>query len=349
MDFDSEEQADDFSIDSHGPTGEEAGSGWSFDDDTLLADEIFVHGLLQYNHDRDEVRIRERLEKAFIAIDQDTKRRSSPGKQLPLGRRLWLVAFSTGIAAAILGMFIFWGSDRASAGLVTLDKIIEASKGRLDQTYRILVAYEYEPVRLPRNASSLDRRTERASSDEHRPPKPSLNNAILHVREGNQFVLVRQDSNGKPFITGSDGKTSWAVRSEGPVRVSADLNRFNRDLPGHESSIPLTNIRDSLQRLRQAYEVQLVTADTATPETSGGNTLHTLIATRRPKERGPKRVEIAFDSSSEQIQHMRFIEMPYGPARLDLYMTLIDERPLSRDFFHHQSHHSRDRTVLVEE
>jgi hypothetical protein len=46
---------------------------------------------------------------------------------------------------------------------------------------------------------------------------------------------------------------------------------------------------------------------------------------------------------------MRFVEMPYGPDRLTLRMTLLEERPLGAKFFDHESHHDLSRTVEFEE
>ena len=48
------------------------------------------------------------------------------------------------------------------------------------------------------------------------------------------------------------------------------------------------------------------------------------------------------------IRQMRFVEMPYGPERLTLRLTLAEERSLGADFFRHQSHHDPERVVEEE-
>jgi hypothetical protein len=45
---------------------------------------------------------------------------------------------------------------------------------------------------------------------------------------------------------------------------------------------------------------------------------------------------------------MRFVQMPYGPDRLDLRLSLVSEEELSSDFFEHTSHHTPDRKIEVE-
>ncbi len=72
------------------------------------------------------------------------------------------------------------------------------------------------------------------------------------------FVLQRKLDNEQQFVTGSNGKVSWAVRPDGAVRVSSDLTRFNRDVPGHEHDMPLSNLHDGLEQLQTAYDVQVL-------------------------------------------------------------------------------------------
>jgi len=168
---------------------------------------------------------------------------------------------------------------------------------------------------------------------------------MLYVGENNRFVLIRKAIDGTPFITGSNGQQSWAVNNKGPVRVSDDINHFARDLPGHETSIPLNNLHEGLERLRAAYQVDLSSVGPEEFETKNGETPRMLTAVKKPKERGPQRVEIVYESQSGRILHMRFIQMPYGPDRLDLRLNLIDATELPNSFFEHASHHQLDRSI----
>lgn len=256
--------------------------------------------------------------------------------------RLSRWATSAAIVAAMLFAAVLWkgfGESSASAAVVELNRIIAANAQPSDRTYQITL----EEAALPR------RQRERSESlESNRPPKPPMEGAVLHIRGGGQFVLVRKTADGQPFVTGSNGQTSWAVRPDGPVRFSSDLTRFNRDLPGHEHSMPLSNIHDGLERLREAFDVQLLPVESGDEASVDEEPSRLIVAVKKRGFRGPKRVEVTYSVRSGHIRQMRFVEMPYGPERLTLRMTLVDEQPLGNDFFDHQSHHDADRTVESE-
>ncbi|MCY2983780.1 MAG: hypothetical protein NTY15_09095 [Planctomycetota bacterium] len=254
---------------------------------------------------------------------------------------VWSTAAS--IAVVCFGVGLFWflfGQANASAAIRELNRIIAQNTLSKDRTYEIVVEEVYPPIERGANRPP--------TRESLRPPKPPLDGARVHVREGNQFVLIRKTSDGLPFVTGSNGKQSWAANARGPVKVSADIHHFDRDLPGHETSIPLTNLHEGLGRLRQAYQVQFSTLGPEEYEASDGETVRMLVAVKKPKERGPQRVEIAYETTSGRILHMRFVQMPYGPDRLDLRLSLVNENDLPLDFFQHTSHHSLDRNVETE-
>lgn len=258
-------------------------------------------------------------------------------KKNPPSRFWW---FAAGVAILSLGLgWIALGQSTALAAARELDRIIATSLRSLDREYEIIVEHVSTPPR--RNPMN-------ETIDVSRPTKPSLSNARLYVREKNQFVLVRYAENGSEFITGSNGTMSWAVKENGPVRQSNDLSRFSRDLPGHETSIPLTNIYEGLEHLKQSYTIQISPLGPEEYDTSDRKQYRMLVAVKKPKVRGPQRVEIAYEATSGSIQHFRFIQMPYGPQRLDLRLTLKSESPLAPRFFDHESHHTPNRYVETE-
>lgn len=250
--------------------------------------------------------------------------------------------FATLSAMALMATVLWrgWGETPASAAVVELNRLIAASARASDRTYRIAV----EEVALP-----PERADRRRPPEPGRPPKPPLDGALLHVRSGHQFVLIRQTLEGLPFVTGSNGRVSWAVRPDGPVRFSSDLTRFHRDLPGHESNMPLINIEDGLEQLRAAYAIELlpIENDDETDRTQDGP-LRLLVGLKKPGVRGPRRVEITYAVATGRIRQMRFVEMPYGAERLTLRMTLLEERDLGAEFFNHAAHHAPERTLEEE-
>lgn len=253
-------------------------------------------------------------------------------------RHLWNSMTVVGAAvAAIAVLVVLWHGigDSPVSAATELDRLIDVQDAGRDRTYHIAVE------------GTSARRQTRRRADDTRPPKPPMDGATLHVRHGNQFVLIRQTHDGLPFVTGCDGRVSWAVRPHGPVRVSADLTRFNRDVPGHEHGMPLINLEEALERLKAAYDLQLLPVEAVFDRSSREST-RLFVAAKRRGFRGPQRVEITFQVSTGLIQQLRFVEMPYGPDRLSLRLSLLDERDLGATFFEHQSHHASDRTIEEE-
>lgn len=293
------------------------------------------------------VLLHDRLRGELVAMSATAPELQPAASPLGVSRPRWRM----GSAASFFGIVctlavvitVLWrgfGETPASAAMVELHRLITASSQATDRAYQISV----EEVALPR-----DRDIHRQSPDSGRPPKPPLDDAVLHVRGGNQFVLIRSTSSGQPFVTGSNGRTSWAVRPDGPVRVSSDLTRFNRDLPGHESAMPLINIEDGLEQLRAAYEIQLLPVENGDFDArSDDEPLRLLVAVKKKGFRGPRRVEITYTVATGQIRQMRFVEMPYGPERLTLRLTLLEERNLGTLYFDHDSHHAPERIVEKE-
>lgn len=265
-------------------------------------------------------------------------RSEQPGITRPRLRPWKSLIFSAFVVAACVMMILLptENSRTQAAAAMELKRLIAAQDAPLDRTYRIAV--EAAPVRPRRRPDPRNG---------NRPPKPPLDDAILHVRKGNQFVLIRNMSEGKQFVTGSNGRTSWAVRPDGPVRVSSDLTRFNRDLPGHEHDIPLFQIGQSLAQLERTYDVRLLPIESAENAADDDSATRLLVAVKKPGNRGPQRVEITYAVRSGQIRQLRFLDMPYGPDHLTVRLTQEAEQPLGAAYFDHESHHAPD--LIVEE
>ena len=255
-------------------------------------------------------------------------------------RRPLLTAVAAGllaIATAMLVAITAMESQPASAALLQLDRLIAVQSALPGRSYQIHVESQHQPSRQ-RYFSSAD------PADRPRPPKPPLDNALLTV-SGTRFVLTRITADGQPFITGSDGLTSWVIPPTGPVRVSTDTGRFNHDLPGHEYAMPLATLSDGLGQLREAYDLKLQRH----PANASRPQHQQLTATKRHGARGPKRVEIMFDAATDPIDWVRFVDMPYGPDRLTLQLvTATDSSPPAEGFFQHHAHHAADRHVIEE-
>ena len=301
----------------------------------------FAHASLLHDRMRNALAVRAELLDGPKTLDEPKTESSIRAieRRFP-SMSVWSTAAS--VAVLCLGTGALWfgfGQSTASAAMRELNRIIVNNVASQDRTYAIVVEEVHAPA--PRGNRP-------PTKESLRPPKAPLEEAVLHVRDSNRFVLMRKTIGGLPFITGSNGQQSWAINGKGPVKISEDVHHFDRDLPGHETSIPLANLHEGLEQLRQAYHVQLSSLGPEEYESQGGEMVRMLVAVKKPKERGPQRVEIAYESKSGRIMHMRFVQMPYGPDRLDLRLSLLNENELPADYFEHTSHHSPDRKVETE-
>lgn len=290
---------------------------------------IFAQAALLHDRLRDSVATAE----SVIAPAQSSAPIYVRKRFLP-SASVWSTAASLAVVCVGLGLlWLTFNQSTASAAIRELNRIMIRNTSPKDRTYEIVVeeVYAYTP-----------RGNRPPLQESNRPPKPPLDGAILHVRGNSQFVLIRKTTEGVPFITGSNGQQSWAVSSKGPPKISSDIHHFDHDLPGHETGIPLTNLHDGLERLRQAYRIELSAVGPEEYELQDGETARMLTAIKKPKERGPQRVEIVYESASGRILDMRFVQMPYGPDRLDLRLSLTNENDLPPDFFEPTSHPKLD-------
>ena len=241
------------------------------------------------------------------------------------------------------------GDNSASASTMELKRIIAANAELIDHTYQINMENEDPEIRQGgRRPPPPDHRRPPHPRPPHgRPVPPPMNGAILYVRGGRQFVLVRKGLDGRLFTTGCNGKLSWSIGPEGPVRVSDDPNRFRRGVPGQSHSVPLVSIHEGLEGLLSAYDIEMRDS----PLQVGDETCQQLIADRRsPTHLGARRVEITYSVRTGRIQDMVFVDMPRSQQLpVIIHLQLIEERDLGADFFDHQAHHEPGRPVRYEE
>jgi hypothetical protein len=260
---------------------------------------------------------------------RESDRHPDRQRSWPLGSRTALsrpLSWALAACAGALVLSWFWISTtttRASSAFRDLTRIQERVR-RSDCTYEISVE----------RAIESSRRDRQRLPESTRPPKPPLDGAILHVRDQSHFVLVRQSDGRYPFITGCNGTSSWSVRPDGSIKTSRDPDEFQRDLPGHETGIPLNHLEDGLENLKKNYELEFSSLGPEEFDATHAGQYRVLIAIKKPKQRGPQRVEIVYEADTGRIEHMRFVQMPYGPQRLDLRLTQIAESPFEDGFFH---------------
>lgn len=177
-------------------------------------------------------------------------------------------------------------------------------------------------------------------------PQPSIDDAVLNLGAAGCYVLTRTGDDGKSIVTGSDGHYSWSIPDRGAVRVSSDLARFRGALPGEQHDLPFIDPKDGLDVLMRSYDIALGAAGEI-----DGRPVRLIVATRKADvARGPKGVELWYDSETAIIVRMQLDRLPQaqgGPRAVTL--DLLAESPLDPAFFTHELHHDADRQVINED
>jgi hypothetical protein len=292
------------------------------------------------------VRLHDRLRDELMAaaIQASGPERKRLETRASGGWAAWRRTALTGVAASIIASLALWwtlSGSPAAAAAVELNRIIAAAAGVTDRTYRLSL----EEVAAGRPPAATSDRPELK-----RPPKQPLDNATLTVGSGHRFVLVRTTRDGQPFVTGSDGHESWAVRPDGPVLFSRDPAHFGRDVPGHEHGMSLIDLNEALNQLRAAYEIRVLPVEQAeSGNASPSEATRLLVGVKKPAQLGPLRVEVTYVVATGRIVQMRFIDMPYGPDRVTIRLTMENEDSRGDAFYTHATHHTADRAVEEED
>lgn len=269
----------------------------------------------------DLIRAGNSLESGIGYKNETTKSQGKPWPRFQIAAVGWIGGLTT--LAVVVSLLIWWGNPGPLNAAGELNRLIDASSKPTDRTYLI------------RNLDLLPE-----SGNDRQPP---IDGATLHVRQPDQYVLVRRFPDGRTFLTGSDGEQSWSLPPRGAIRVSTNPLRFRGPVPGNQYGVPFVNLRSDLVQMRDAYLITL-----KNPEASG---LRKLMAEKKSKDyRGPNRIELWYDPETVVIQRMVFEGMPQakgGPSSVS--MELVGQEFLGPLYFRHESHHGNDVKVIEED
>lgn len=251
---------------------------------------------------------------------------------------------SVAAALAVAGLVV-WASIRTSPTARASDVVarIVARARTGDRTYVLSVESPAKPQ---------GRRREDPAKDAHpgkgaygRRMQPPIDGAVLTLRDPNRYVLMRTDADGRPVVSGCDGRQAWIVPADGPARTSADVRRFGGSLPGSRQDLPFINPHESLPELATSYTLTMLP-----PDPSEGHSWPRIMASRRADAKGgPRTIEIEYDPDSGVIRSMRLGQLPQakGGPRAVLF-ELVDQSEVPESYYSHNAHHDTDRTVLKE-
>jgi hypothetical protein len=249
------------------------------------------------------------------------------------------VTSALSLTIALLVMFYFVSPyQNANAAMVSLQKILKATSEPLDRTYVIRLLEEYSREKKPQRLSQEAWNVESVED---------VDGALLFVRGVDQFVLRMPLRSGGMRTLGCDGETSWAFRDNGPVHVSNNLNRFRGALPGQQQDLPLINIFEHVNQLQNGYDITL---EEYAGFLKGGVTLAKISGVRNSRDvRGPKQIELFFNSETGVLHTIRLDGLPRGRGGpKSVLFELKDQSDLGKAFFSHISHHDGQKEIREE-
>jgi hypothetical protein len=301
------------------------------------ADDRLVHSLLLHMHDDLTVEHRERrVQRALQAIRESVMRQSpkvlSPVPAHPrrtLRFPVWARRSAWAAAAVVLVAAGVWVFTYSSApALASLNDIIGALGRPGDRTYRIHMA-------------NLPAPPERNDPEDHTPetiPRPGLDNATLYLRDGHQYLLVRNDPKGGLVFDGYDGQQSWRVRDGVLAETQEGLGAGGIPMPPMMADVPFSDLHGTLERIRVDYTVERL--DQAALPSGGKAQRHVRVRRNSHEVKGPETIEIWADPKTAMPTRIVFDDAKIQGNRQPCRLTfdLVSQEPLPTDWFGPTSH-----------
>jgi len=281
-----------------------------------IAERLVVHGLLVEQSQNIEFNKERQIRAALDAVDRWDESRSGESRKL-----LFLNKYAPWLAAVAVCLVALLFVSRGGGGQAladSFDKVISSSEKLSQRRYAVSVLEVY-----------LD------SSNAAKGQQEDLNGATLIVGGRDRYVFIRKLTNGYLRTSGCDGVQSWAMREDGPVHVSSDLNRFLGSVPGHHQSASFVNLPVFLHEVKDKYNLQVIDQDPA-----NGSLLGLRCEKESVSVRGPKVMELWVDQESWVIRRLLLQGMPRarGGAKA-VELNLVSESAYSEKFFSHDHHH----------
>jgi hypothetical protein len=283
------------------------------------ADERLVHALLVHLHDGQAAEQRElRVQRALRAIRGPA---ASAAGAVPGHRPVaWIRRGAWAAAAAVLvaaGLFVFLtGTPPAMA---SLNDILNALGRPGDRTYRIRMEDQPAP---PERRPPGDRPPEPV-------PRPGLDDATLYLRDGLQYLLVRNDPKGGVLYDGYDGRQSWRIRAGAVAETREGPGAGGIPMPPIMANVPFSDLHGTLELIRVDYTVEQF--DLAPLPPGGASLRHVRVRRTSREVKGPETIEIWADAATGLPHRIVFdrakLQGNRQPCRLTFELTSADLLP----------------------
>lgn len=318
-------------MDREGDTSKDVGIG-------RKADEGLVDALLRHTYDdRAADRREQRVQRALRAIREPVKpsapaaRGGAAGRLRLLKGRRWSAWAAAALVLIAVGLWALVSSPDSAMASVT--EIVRSLGRPGDRTYLIHMEDLPDPPGRP-------------PPEEDWPegfPRPRLDGAKLCLRDGLQYLLVRQDPNGGVSYDGFDGRRSWRVKDGVVAEMKEGLGAGGIPIPPIMADVPFCDLQRTLERILVDYSVEHLGQ---APLSVEGELLRYVKARRNSRDvKGPETIEIWADPESAVPRRIIFDDAKLKgnrhPCRLTL--DLVSEEPLLSDWFTPAPHLDRDR------
>jgi hypothetical protein len=292
------------------------------------ADDRLIHALLRHVYDDQVADKREqRVQRAMEAIREPVEQQPSvavgrlPGRQRYIA---WSRRSAWAAAAMVLVAVGLWVLTYSAAPAMASVTEIVSSLGRPgDRTYRI---------RMEDLPAPSGQRPAEENWPEHI-PRPCLDDATLYLRDGRQYLLVRQDPNGELIYDGFDGRRSWRVK-DGLVAETRDgLGAGGIPMPPIMADVPFCDLHRTLERILVDYTVEHL--GQASLKVDGDLLRYVRVRRNSRDVKGPETIEIWADPGSAIPRRIVFDDAKIHGNRQPCRLTfeLVSEEPLLPSWF----------------
>lgn len=297
------------------------------------ADERLLHALLLHTYDDQAKEHREdRVQRAIQVISSasqaDGTALNAPASTRRRDKRIsqWVQKFAAIAALVFMAVAVWSLTNSPSTAVAAINRMITALSGPGDRTYHI------QMEDLP------ERNRHRPKDEPGSLPKPGLDDATLHLRDGQQYVLVRHDPQGGLIYDGYDGRQSWRVRNGRVAETRQGLGAGGIPMPPIMANIPFTDLQSTLQAIQGNYTLEK--QDNAGLPDSNTKLLHVLVRRNSRWVKGPETIEIWADQESALPQRIVFddakVQGNETPCRISLDLT--SQTKLPGNWFSAESH-----------
>jgi hypothetical protein len=162
-----------------------------------------------------------------------------------------------------------------------------------------------------------------------------LNEAILYLRDGKQYLLERPDPAGGLQYDGYDGRQSWRINSGRVVEIKSGLGAGGLGVSPAMSDALYENPEALLSRIGTDYTVEKFEPAIKSPD---GTMLSHVVARHKPGGggvQGPPVIEVWADPTTGMPRRIVFEQDPYplAPHARRMVFELVSEKSLSADWF----------------